>query len=328
MENNFAYFVKAITFVLKFVSQTVYWGNKSTPHTINLFINMIYRYLIVLLGILASLQAEAQHFLEKSFQASFTQGVVNQVCYIQIPANVNLYGTLEIEITGGFNNQLNRGVLRKRIDIVYSQGYLNQESEITESSEPFSSYWAIGDFDQANSRIPIYHLNNIHNDINVKVKMHLLHVASIPVLQSGLSVSIPVVGTGAIPRQYRHFNDERIGIGTKSPEFKLDIVGTARAHEIRVNTQKTADFVFEPDYELPTLDSVKTFIQKNRHLPGIPSARQMEKGGINVGSLQIDLLQKVEELTLHLIRATERAELQERKIIEQENRIKELENRL
>ncbi|MNH34029.1 hypothetical protein D3C79_945960 [compost metagenome] len=54
----------------------------------------------------------------------------------------------------------------------------------------------------------------------------------------------------------------------------------------------------------------------------------MEKGGINVGSLQIDLLQKVEELTLHLIRATERAELQERKIIEQENRIKELENRL
>ncbi len=262
---------------------------------------MIYRYLIVLLSVLASLQADAQHFLEKSFQASFTQGVVNQVCYIQIPANVNMYGTMEIEITGGFNNQLNRGVLRKRIDIVYSQGYLNQESEITESSEPLSSYWAIGDFDQANSRIPIYHLNNIHNDINIKVKMHLLHVASIPVLQSGLSVSIPVVGTGVIPRQYRHFNDERIGIGTATPEYKLDIVGTARAHEIRVNTQKTADFVFEPAYELPTLDSVKTFIQQNKHLPGIPSARQMEREGINVGNLQIDLLQKVEELTLHVI---------------------------
>lgn len=92
-----------------------------------------------------------------------------------------------------------------------------------------------------------------------------------------------------------------IGIGTKSPEHRLDIVGTARAHSILVNTQKTADFVFEPDYELPTLDSIKAFVQQNKHLPGIPSAKQMEKDGINVGDLQIDLLQKIEELTLHVI---------------------------
>ncbi len=54
----------------------------------------------------------------------------------------------------------------------------------------------------------------------------------------------------------------------------------------------------------------------------------MEKEGVNVGNLQIDLLQKIEELTLHLIRATERAECQEKRIVEQEKRIKELENRL
>jgi hypothetical protein len=274
---------------------------------------------------------EAQHFFEKSFQTSFKQGVSNEVCYIQIPPNVNIYGTMEIQITGGYNNQLNRGVLIKRIDIVYngsSQGYLNQSSEITESSEPLSSYWAIGDFDPVNSRIPIYHLNAIHNDISVKVKMQLLHEVSIPALKAGVTLSIPVVGAGGISRQYRHFNDERIGIGTTTPEYKLDIVGTARAHEIRVNTQKTADFVFEPDYQLPALDSVKMFIQQNRHLPGIPSAQQMEKEGINLGNLQIDLLQKIEELTLHLIRATERAEHQEKRIAEQEKRIKELENRL
>ncbi|UZJ64255.1 hypothetical protein OKW96_18020 [Sphingobacterium sp. KU25419] len=92
-----------------------------------------------------------------------------------------------------------------------------------------------------------------------------------------------------------------LGIGTSSPEHKLDIVGTARAHQIIVNTQKTADFVFEPDYINPSLEQIDAFITTNKHLPGIQSAVDMEKNGLNVGQFQIDLLQKIEELTLHLI---------------------------
>ncbi|WP_343540128.1 hypothetical protein [Sphingobacterium thalpophilum] len=265
---------------------------------------MTIRYLISLLCMLAFLRVDAQHFLEKSFSVKFIEGAADQVSYLQFPAGVRMWGTIEVQLTGGYNNQLNRGVLAKRIDIVYngtSTSYLSQESEITQSSEPLASYWAIGDFDQNNSRIPIYHLNNRGNELSVKVKVQLMQPASVTSLASGLSLSDPVTGDGGPVRQYRHFSDARIGIGTKSPEHKLDIVGTARAHSILVNTQKTADFVFDPSYQLPGLDSLQSFISENRHLPGIPSAAQMEKEGINVGDLQIDLLQKIEELTLYII---------------------------
>ncbi|MGJ1404194.1 hypothetical protein ACR79N_00670 [Sphingobacterium siyangense] len=265
---------------------------------------MIFRYLLILSGLLTFLHVEAQHFLEKSFNVKFIEGAANQVAYLQFPTNVRMWGTIEIQVTGGYNNQLNRGVLTKRIDIVYNGSagaYLNQESDIIQSSEPLSSYWSIGDFDKDNARIAIYHLNNRGNEINVKVKIQLIQPASITSLTEGLFISEPVAGTGGQERQYRTFSDARIGIGTKSPEYKLDIVGTARAHSILVNTQKTADFVFDPAYQLPALDSLKAFITDNRHLPGIPSARQMEKEGINVGDLQIDLLQKIEELTLYVI---------------------------
>ena len=62
-----------------------------------------------------------------------------------------------------------------------------------------------------------------------------------------------------------------------------------------------ADFVFAEDYQLRPLSEVKAFIQENKHLPEIKSAREMQESGIGVSELQTQLLQKIEELTLYLI---------------------------
>lgn len=105
-----------------------------------------------------------------------------------------------------------------------------------------------------------------------------------------------------------------VGIGTESPRDKLDVRGTVRADAVIVYEVDGADYVFDESYKLRPLDEVQRYIQENQHLPEIPSANEMQENGVNMNELQMQLLQKVEELTLY--------------IIQQENRIKELEEQL
>ena len=98
--------------------------------------------------------------------------------------------------------------------------------------------------------------------------------------------------------------DSRVGIGTQNPQYSLDVNGTIRAKEIRVETTG-ADFVFADDYQLRPLSEVKTFIAENKHLPEIQSAQEMQENGVSVSELQTRLLQKIEELTLYLIQQEE-----------------------
>ncbi len=58
---------------------------------------------------------------------------------------------------------------------------------------------------------------------------------------------------------------------------------------------------------------IDKFIQKHRHLPGIPTEAEVNAQGVSVGEMQAKLLAKIEELTLHLIRQEkENGELRER----------------
>lgn len=93
-----------------------------------------------------------------------------------------------------------------------------------------------------------------------------------------------------------------VGIGTTNPgTYKLAVEGTIGARKIKVAQSTWADFVFDNDYCLPSLSELEKYIDKHRHLPGIPTAEQVEKEGVDLGEMNVKLLQKVEELTLYLI---------------------------
>ncbi|MEM9546297.1 MAG: hypothetical protein AAGA77_09990 [Bacteroidota bacterium] len=67
-----------------------------------------------------------------------------------------------------------------------------------------------------------------------------------------------------------------------------------------------ADFVFDNNYNLPTLNEVETYINMYKHLPDIPSAEEVYENGIDVAKMNAKLLQKIEELTLYLINQEKR----------------------
>lgn len=68
------------------------------------------------------------------------------------------------------------------------------------------------------------------------------------------------------------------------------------------------DYVLKPTYSLLPLGEVKTYLNKNQHLPEIPSALEVTEKGLNLGEMNKLLTKKVEELTLHLIQLKEENE--------------------
>lgn len=105
---------------------------------------------------------------------------------------------------------------------------------------------------------------------------------------------------------YRLFlaDDGKVGIGTQFPHAELSVNGTILAKAVRVTTNATywPDYVFGSDYKLMTISELESYVNENRHLPGIPSASEVEEeGSVDLGEMNTLLLQKVEELTRYII---------------------------
>ena len=115
-----------------------------------------------------------------------------------------------------------------------------------------------------------------------------------------------------------------LGIGTSTPTYKLDVIGTIRAREVKVDLNG-ADFVFDKNYKLIPIDKLEEFIKENKHLPEIASEKEMKENGTNLGNLNSKLLQKVEEMTLYMIQQNKKIEQQNQELQTLKEKIEQLE---
>jgi len=113
-----------------------------------------------------------------------------------------------------------------------------------------------------------------------------------------------------------------VGIGSLPNEHKLAIAGSIISEEVIVKLQSNwPDHVFNDDYQLPELVDVKQFIHENHHLEGIPSENEIQNNGINIASIQSKLLQKIEELTLYVIKQDEEINSLKDEVVDLRNRV-------
>lgn len=110
-------------------------------------------------------------------------------------------------------------------------------------------------------------------------------------------------------------NDGRLGIGVNPKNhydlfsYRLVVDGNIKCKKLRVDLQNWGDFVFDTNYELMDLNSIEKYITQNKHLPGMPSAAEVEKDGVDLGEMVKMQQIKIEELTLLLIQMQKQIDL-------------------
>ena len=124
----------------------------------------------------------------------------------------------------------------------------------------------------------------------------------------GVAIGYPSSNT--IPLGTHLAVNGKVGIGTTSPDSELTVKGNIHAEEVKVDLNVPGpDYVFKEEYDLKSLEEIQNYIKTHGHLPNIPSAREMEANGVQLGIMNMKLLEKIEELTLYTIQQQKEIEI-------------------
>ncbi|MDB5123552.1 MAG: hypothetical protein JWP94_1681 [Mucilaginibacter sp.] len=126
-----------------------------------------------------------------------------------------------------------------------------------------------------------------------------------------------------------YINGGNVGIGTTDPgTYMLAVNGSVHARQVNVDMTGWSDYVFNRNYLLPSLTSIKAYIDQNHHLPDMPSEQQIIKDGLNLGEMNKLLVKKIEELTLYLIQEDNKDNEQSVQLKYQQEQINKLQEQL
>ncbi len=96
--------------------------------------------------------------------------------------------------------------------------------------------------------------------------------------------------------------------------YRLFVKDGIKTEKVKVEIASAngwADYVFDKGYKLKSLEEIKSYIDENKHLPEVPSTDDVLKNGVELKEMNVLLLKKVEELTLHMIEMNERLKKQD-----------------
>lgn len=108
--------------------------------------------------------------------------------------------------------------------------------------------------------------------------------------------------------------------------FRIEANGMVRARKVKVDSETWPDYVFEPEYQLLPLDQLEAFLLQHKHLPSIPSQKQITEEGIDLAEMNVKMMEKIEELTLYLIQQNKELQKQGKELEELKVELKRLKN--
>ena len=165
---------------------------------------------------------------------------------------------------------------------------------------------ALVDYTQSGVTTTVFSaMNNGNFGVGVSSPLHKFHVVGNSFLDGTTQLNGNATIVGSL----------KINDGT-SNQFSVNNTGLLVARQIDVHLDPIPDYVFHAafdkdsaemykmndSYQMLSIDEVDSFVRENKHLPGIKSAEEYsESGTINLGELNLKLLEKVEELTLYTI---------------------------
>lgn len=122
------------------------------------------------------------------------------------------------------------------------------------------------------------------------------------------------IGTNAPTARLHVLSNVMVGSGSPAAGYALSVNGKIISEEVKVQMDASwPDYVFNDTYNLPQIDDMKNFIQQNKHLKNIPSAKEIEKEGLLLGDMQKRMMEKIEELSLYIIQLNDRIKVLEEK---------------